>query len=64
MVSRSGTENDKARGRNVYATSHQKYHHFDLDDLWSLTHWPHLKSDEKTLPGLFRGYLVLFADLF
>ena len=25
----------------------EKYHHFDLDDLRNLNHWPHLKSDEK-----------------
>ena len=31
---------------------------------WSLTQWPHLKSVDKTLPGFFQGYLMIFADLF
>ena len=32
--------------------------------LWSLTQWPHLKSVDKTLPGFFQDYLMIFADLF
>ena len=42
----------------------EKYHHFDIDYFWSLTQWPHLKSVDKTLPGFFQGYLMIFADLF
>ena len=42
----------------------EKYHHFDIDYLWSLTQWPHLKSVDKTLPGFFQGYLMILADLF
>ena len=30
----------------------EKYNQFDLDDLWSLNHWPHLKFEEKR----YRGY--------
>ena len=51
--------------QKLFSKSHfEKYHHFDIDYLWSLTQWPHLKSVDKTLPGFFQGYLMIFADLF
>ena len=43
--------------RTKKRTVFEKYHNFDLDDLWSLNHSPHLKSDEKMSPGLFQDYI-------
>ena len=47
--------------QKLFSKNHfRKYYHFDIDYLWSLTQWPHLKSVDKTLPGFFQGYLIFF----